>query len=331
MRKQYFQNDILLTPSFLKQAPGTSGNVELQIITRRGEVKDIAAKLRSFEHDGKMLLVGVSRDVSEQKRNAKDLSLALEYLSNQKDKVQALNEKLKVVGGLTRHDVRNQLMVANNNAYLLRKRIANQLDLVKYLEGIESAIKQCEKLFEFSRLIEKIGVEEPSEVNVEDCFNQAAGIMAKTEVTVINNCSGLTVVADRMLTQLFYNLIDNSQKHGGSISQITLYYIVDTGKTILYYEDNGVGIPEGDKERIFSEGYTTGGSGLGLKLVKKMIESYGWTIQENGTPGKGARFQITIPTNNSTSNEQKISVFANLETESTPNNLSKANRNNSFN
>ena len=73
-----------------------------------------------------MLLVGVFRDVTEQKRNTKDLALALEYLSNQKDKVLALNEKLKVVGGLTRHDVRNKLMVVNNNAYMLRKKIANQ-------------------------------------------------------------------------------------------------------------------------------------------------------------------------------------------------------------
>ena len=195
---------------------------------------------------------------------------------------------------------------------------------MKYLEGIESAIKQCENLFEFSRLIEKIGVEEPSEVSVENCFNQAAVIIAKPEITVVNKCSGLTVVADKMLTQLFYNLIDNSQKHGSTISQIILHYEVEGGKTILYYEDNGVGIPIENKERIFSEGFTTGGSGLGLKLIKKMIEAYGWTIEENGVPNNGAKFQITIPTTNSTSEEQKISMLPNLETKLTPNNLLEA-------
>jgi len=315
------QNDIVMSRSFLKQAPGASGNVELQVVTCRGEVKDVAAKLRSFEHAGEKLLVGVFRDVTEQKRNAKDLALALEYLSSQNDKVQALNEKLRVVGGLTRHDVRNKLMVANNNAYILRKRIADQSELMKYLEGIESAIKQCEKLFEFSRLFEKIGAEELSEVRVEDCFNQAAGIIAKPEITVLNKCSGLKVVADKMLIQLFYNLIDNSQKHGTAISQIILHYVVDEGNTILYYEDNGIGIPIENKERIFSEGFTTGGSGLGLKLVKKMIEAYGWTIEENGVPGKGARFKITIPMTNAKIEEQKISMLPNLEPKLTLNSL----------
>ena len=112
---------MILTQSFLRQAPGTSGNVELQVVTRGGEVKDVEAKLRSFEHESKMLLVGVFRDVTEQKRNTKDLALALEYLSNQNDKVLALNEKLKVVGGLTRHDVRNKLMVAKQQCLHAKK------------------------------------------------------------------------------------------------------------------------------------------------------------------------------------------------------------------
>jgi signal transduction histidine kinase len=66
-------------------------------------------------------------------------------------------------------------------------------------------------------------------------------------------------------------------------------------ETNLVYEDNGVGIPEETKGTIFSEGFTTGRQGLGLKLVKRMIEAYGWTIREDGVPGKGAQFVITIP------------------------------------
>ena len=102
-----------------------------------------------------------------------------------------------------------------------------------------------------------------------------------------------------MLTQLFYNLIDNSTKHGKTVDQIGLRYLANGKKITLFYEDNGIGIPQENKEKIFAEGFTTGGSGLGLKLVKKMVEAYGWTIRETGTPGKGAKFEITISTNNS--------------------------------
>ena len=55
----------------------------------------------------------------------------------------------------------------------------------------------------------------------------------------------------------------------------------------LIYEDDGVGISAENKLKLFSEGFSTGGStGFGLFLIKKMIEIYGWTIQETGEPMK---------------------------------------------
>ncbi len=67
----------------------------------------------------------------------------------------------------------------------------------------------------------------------------------------------------------------------------------------LVYEDNGVGIPSNTKSKLFNKGFTTGkGSGCGLALIKKMIEVYGWNIYENGEPGKGAKFILSIPTKN---------------------------------
>jgi signal transduction histidine kinase len=51
--------------------------------------------------------------------------------------------------------------------------------------------------------------------------------------------------------------------------------------------------------KLFSEGFSTGGStGFGLFLTKKMIDVYGWNITEEGEPGKGVKFVITIPNHN---------------------------------
>ena len=88
-----------------------------------------------------------------------------------------VNEKLGVVGSLTRHDVGNKLMVAKSNLYLLKKRIGDKPELAKYFEGIDSALDSSDRIFEFSRLYERIGVEKPSKVNVFECFNQAAALM----------------------------------------------------------------------------------------------------------------------------------------------------------
>jgi signal transduction histidine kinase len=64
----------------------------------------------------------------------------------------------------------------------------------------------------------------------------------------------------------------------------------------LIYEDDGVGIPQDAKSKLFTEGFTTGkGSGYGLYLIGRIMDVYGWTIDETGVPGKGAQFTINIP------------------------------------
>jgi PAS domain S-box-containing protein len=230
----------------------------------------------------------MSVDISKQKQAEAEIKKSHERL-------EATNEKLQVVGGLTRHDVGNKLMAARSNLYLLRKKLKNDLELAKYLDGIENAFDQSNRIFEFSNLYEKIGSEEPYNMNVEDSFEEASKLIPHSGLEIINKAQGLTVLADGMLRQLFYNLIDNSLKHGKKVSEIQLSYFKTGIETKLIYEDNGSGIPFENKQKIFSKGFTTGGSGLGLKLVKRMVEAYGWTITEEGEAGKGAKFVITIP------------------------------------
>ncbi len=93
-------------------------------------------------------------------------------LKENSDKIDLMNEKLRVLGSLTRHDVGNKLMVAKSNVYLLKKKLGENIELTKYFEGIDSAFTS-DRIFEFSRLYERIGVEKPSEENVVECFNQA--------------------------------------------------------------------------------------------------------------------------------------------------------------
>jgi len=104
----------------------------------------------------------------------------------------------------------------------------------------------------------------------------------------------LQVVADSMLQQLFYNLIDSSLKHGAKVSQIKVYYEIRKNALNLIYEDNGIGVSKDEKEKIFRKGYGKG-TGYGLFLIQKMCELYGWTIKETGKQGKGAQFTIAIP------------------------------------
>jgi signal transduction histidine kinase len=92
-------------------------------------------------------------------------------------------------------------------------------------------------------------------------------------------------------------LIDNSVKHGKKVTTVNVRYEkIGQDRLEVTYEDNGVGIASVNKQHLFEEGFSTGGSsGYGLYLIKKMIKAYDWSIQENGEPEKGAKFTITIP------------------------------------
>ena len=204
-------------------------------------------------------------------------------------------EKLRVVGGLTRHDVRNKLSVIAGNIYLAKRKLPREHETMEHLADVESTIDQIEEILDFAGNYEKLGVEELTSIDVEKCIKEALSLFEDLNgVQIRCNCQ-VTVVADSLLRQLFYNLIDNSLKHGEKVDKIEIYSEkAKDGEVRLVYEDNGVGIPSEDKKVIFQEGYGKG-TGYGLHLIRKMCEVYGWSILETGTWGKGAKFVITIP------------------------------------
>ena len=212
-------------------------------------------------------------------------------------KIEAINEKLRVVGKLTRHDVRNKLQSIRINAYLIKKKFGSDPQLVNYLDDIDSNVASADALFDLSCLFERIGVEEHKQIVVKRCFNEAVALIPNlSSVRVINDSAGLVVDADSLLRQVFYNLADNSLRHGKKVTQIRLSYSMQESQTKLFYEDDGVGIPEDNKHKLFTEGFSTNnGTGLGLSMLRKILQVYGWTITEEGEPGKGAKFVISIP------------------------------------
>ena len=237
--------------------------------------------------------VGVYKDISQLKKAEEELRETME-------KLQVMNEKLRVVGSLTRHDVRNKLTAVTGNAYLARKKLPENSEVLEYLGQIEASAEQTVRVLEFAKTYEMLGVEQLDFVDVEKTFNEAISLHSGlNEIKVMNDCHGLTVLADSLLRQLFYNLIDNSLKYGKKLTWIKIHYEEKIDHMNMIYEDDGVGIPASEKPKLFNQGYSTGGStGYGLYLIKKMTEVYGWTIKENGEAGKGAVFVITIPKTN---------------------------------
>lgn len=209
--------------------------------------------------------------------------------------LKTLNEKLRVIGKSTRHDARNKLSVIVNNLFLAKQKLAGNEDALKYLDEVELAVDQITNIFDFSRTYEKLGTEKLSNINVGKMINEAFQLVSNSQgVKLVNQCESLTVTADSLLRQLFYNLIDDSLKHGEHVTTIRIYCKDQDHSHKIVYEDDGVGIAASEKQKIFIEGYGKG-TGYGLYLVQKTCDVYGWDVKETGTQGKGAQFTITIP------------------------------------
>jgi signal transduction histidine kinase len=153
-------------------------------------------------------------------------------------------------------------------------------------------------IFEFARIYEKLGTEELSYVDVKKSITEAISLISRPDdVDIVVDCDRLVVMADSLLRQIFYNLVDNSLKHGKNVTQISFRYNEGKNSLQLIYDDNGCGIPKNEKKHVFEEGYGKG-TGYGLYLIKKTCDAYGWTIKETGSEGNGAKFTFTLPQKN---------------------------------
>jgi PAS domain S-box-containing protein len=275
-----------------------NGPNEYRLIKKNGEVMPVLAKTTRFVlENGSFGLRGILVDITERKIVEKNLA------ENQR-RLQLMNEKLRDVESLTRHDVRNKLCGITGNLYMLKKKLQSP-ESRQYFQSIEQSCEEIEKIFEFVRTYEQLGVDALFYINLQEVITNATKLFSNQELPQISSkCDGLMVLADSLLTQLFYNLIGNSIKHGKTVNSINVTFKkADNGGLALFYKDDGIGIPLENKDKIFKMGFSTGGStGYGLYLIKKMVEVYGWCIKENGAPGEGVRFVIEIPSTDNVGN-----------------------------
>ena len=102
------------------------------------------------------------------------------------------------------------------------------------------------------------------------------------------------IYVDPMFEKVFYNLIRNAVVYGKTLTRITITGKPDGKDFLITCEDDGAGISEEDKSRLFTRGFGKQ-TGLGLFLSREILAITGLDIIENSEPGHGARFVIRVP------------------------------------
>ncbi|MDO9034436.1 MAG: HAMP domain-containing sensor histidine kinase [Methanoregula sp.] len=150
-------------------------------------------------------------------------------------------------------------------------------------------------MIQFTKEYEQIGVNASVWQDCRALVDTAAKQATLGKVNVKNDLpAGTKVFGDPLIIKVFYNLMDNAVRYGGKITTIRFFLQEQGDDYVIVCEDDGEGvIPEG-KEKIFERGFGKN-TGLGLTLLREILEITGITIKETGEHGSGARFEITVP------------------------------------
>ncbi|MBP7410994.1 MAG: PAS domain S-box protein [Methanoculleus sp.] len=204
------------------------------------------------------------------------------------------NAKLNLLSGITRHDILNQITIAR--AYIDFAAEDSRDPVVRaHLGRARAAVEEIQKQVEFSRDYQDMGVAAPAWQRPEELIRESVADLAlPAGVRVRTDLEDFEIYADPMVKKVFYNLIDNAVRHGGRVTEIRFSCARSGQDLLLLCEDDGTGIPDGEKAAIFRETYKRR-YGHGLFLVSGILGITGMTIRETGVFGEGARFEITVP------------------------------------
>jgi len=201
--------------------------------------------------------------------------------------------KLNHLAAITRHDILNTTSALREHIGLSRQTCEGETTQAM-LAKIDSVAGLLEQQIEFTRDYQDLGVKSPAWQDLAGVCVRAASQLDLGAVRFVNEAAHLEIYADPLFEKVVYHIIDNALRHGGNVSTIRAGFVCNNGVCTWSIEDDGAGIPDDDKPRIFDKGFGSH-TGYGLFLAREILAITGMSIRETGIPGTGARFDVIVP------------------------------------
>ena len=301
--------------TFLKQLRASGNKTPFVIFTGRGREEVVIEALNNgadfyiqkggdvkaqFAELSNKICYAVSRKQSDEALGVSEvLEKEMEYHEKELMKfynqsLDTANKKLKLLSGITRHDIISQLTALQ----LYHEMLENMLPDSKYQEYFKKmgvATDRISSIMQFTQEYEVMGINTPVWADIYAIVNAAKNYEVAGHLQLINDMpAGTEVYSDALITNVFYNLIDNAVRYGGKITTLRFTMQESGENLVLLCEDDGEGVVAAEKEKIFDQGFGKN-TGLGLALSREILDITGISIRETGEPGKGARFEMTVP------------------------------------
>ena len=201
--------------------------------------------------------------------------------------------KLNLLNQITFSDLQNAIF--SLSGYLeLERSVATDANTRQYGDKQASIVQTINETLKFAKNYQNLGMKPPLWQNAMQSFLYGISHLDMLDVSRKIDVGDLEIYADPLLEKVFFTMTENVMLHGRTATEIALYYRESPEGLILFFEDNGAGIPGDMKEKIFERRYEQK-KGMGLFLVREILSITAITIRETGEPGKGARFEIFMP------------------------------------
>lgn len=269
-------------PSELVDASVADGSVVE--LSQDGEDRVFRVRTRSLPPEGEDTIGIVLTDLTE----VRDL----EHVRAEKRELTEWNERLEEFATAVSHDLRNPLTTAKG--YLDLARAESEGQTAGYLDIAEAAYDRMERLIDGILTLARQGhtIEATDRVDLEDIAHDAWSAVDADDATLSISSDLEAIRADgEAMIQVFDNLFRNAVDHAGNGVRITIGCLEDG----FFLEDDGPGIPKEEQARVFEGGYSShaGRPGLGLKIVKMIVDAHGWEIHLSKGSAGGTRVEIT--------------------------------------
>lgn len=256
------------------------------------------------------------REIHQKNAELQELNASLETKVQQRTKeLSELNATKDKFFSIIAHDLKNPFNALLGFSTLLLEDFDSfsdeeKIDLIKTMStASNNAYKLLQNLLEWSRSQTGSIKWDPGAISMHEIVNNTVDLLNNAaiakEITIQAIISpNSTAWADgNMITTVIRNLLSNALKYTTKGGEIKIYSRAIKDETEITIEDNGVGIKDGDKEKLFriDVNFSTSGTnneqgtGLGLILCKEFVEKNKGKIWVESSEGKGSKFKFTLP------------------------------------
>ena len=204
--------------------------------------------------------------------------------------------KLNVLNSLTFQDIQNALFSLNGFLSLSLERISVPPER-DYLEKAFEQMQKIDRSLTIAKKFQSLGIYPPKWQNVMEVYLYAVSHISLSHLKRDINLEYLEVFADPLLEDALSYIIENISEHSAHADEYKIWYEQKNEDIIVVIEDNGVGVEDSMKRKIFEREFKKT-RGIGLFLAKEILSVTSITLAETGRYQKGARFEMTVHADN---------------------------------